>query len=399
MTGRPAPGGAFPVLVLGAGTIGSGWGAWFSHRGLPVCLLDPGREPAAMQDAVAAKLEQLRQSGIPGAETAGAIATAAAPRALPEDIGFVQESVTEIPGCQEGDFAGTGSVAPPWTVIASSTTSLKPSDIQAGCRHPERILVGHPFNPPHLLPLVEVVAGRQTDGAAVDWAMDFYRAVGKFPVRVRREVTGHVANRLTSALFREAVHLLAEGVATAAELDDVLTHGPGLRWALQGPWLTYHLGGGLDRGIFWMNGAVVPVPPVGAGVLGAVSGAETGGPPAPGLRFRVRDRESGRHSGRGDRAAGARPRRAAEVERRCRLQAAGGDRAAQAGGAVGARHGGQPDAGPEAVADQQAAQAGRALPQHAETARRDGPGRGLRGRAAQLARRQARARACSQRVP
>ena len=245
MTGRPAPEGAFPVLVLGAGTIGSGWGAWFSHRGLPVCLLDPGREPAALQDAVAAKLEQLRQSGgLPGAETAGVVSTAAAPRALPEDIGFVQESVTESLDAKRAILRELEASLPPWTVIASSTTSLKPSDIQAGCRHPERVLVGHPFNPPHLLPLVEVVAGRQTDGAAVDWAMDFYRAVGKFPVRVRREVTGHVANRLTSALFREAVHLLAEGVATAAELDDVLTHGPGLRWALQGPWLTYHLGGG-----------------------------------------------------------------------------------------------------------------------------------------------------------
>ena len=244
MTGRPAPEDAFPVLVLGAGTIGSGWGAWFSHRGLPVCLLDPGREPAAMRDAVAAKLEQLRQSGIPGAETTGAVSTAAASRALPEDIGFVQESVTESLDAKRAILRELEASLLPWTVIASSTTSLKASDIQSGCRHPERVLVGHPFNPPHLLPLVEVVAGRQTDGVVVDWAMDFYRAIGKFPVRVRKEMTGHVANRLTSALFREAVHLLAEGVATAAELDDVLTHGPGLRWALQGPWLTYHLGGG-----------------------------------------------------------------------------------------------------------------------------------------------------------
>ena len=244
MTGRPGPDGAFPVLVLGVGTIGSGWGAWFSHRGLPVCLVDPGREPAAMQDAVAAKLGQLRQSDIPGAEEAGDVTVAKSLRALPEGVGFVQENATESLDAKQALLRELEATLPPWTVIASSTTSLKASDIQAGCRYPGRVLVGHPFNPPHLLPLVEVVAGRQTDDAAVDWTMDFYRAVGKFPVRVRKEVTGHVANRLTSALFREAVHLLAEGVATAAELDDVLTHGPGLRWALQGPWLTYHLGGG-----------------------------------------------------------------------------------------------------------------------------------------------------------
>ena len=244
MTGRPGPDGAFPVLVLGVGTIGSGWGAWFSHRGLPVCLVDPGREPAAMQDAVAAKLGQLRQSDIPGAEEAGDVTVAKSLRALPEGVGFVQENATESLDAKQALLRELEATLPPGTVIASSTTSLKASDIQAGCRHPQRVLVGHPFNPPHLLPLVEVVAGHQTDDAAVDWAMDFYRAVGKFPVRVRKEVTGHVANRLTSALFREAVHLLTEGVATAAELDDVLTHGPGLRWALQGPWLTYHLGGG-----------------------------------------------------------------------------------------------------------------------------------------------------------
>ena len=244
MTSRPAPDSSFPVLILGVGTIGSGWAAWFSHRGLPVLLVDPGREPAAMQAAVAAKLGQLRQSSLPGTEAAGDVAIAGSMDTLPDGIGFVQESVTESLDAKRTILHKLEEAVPPWTVIASSTTSLKPSDIQAGCRHPERVLVGHPFNPPHLLPLVEVVAGRQTDGATVDWVMDFYRAVGKFPVRVRKEVTGHVANRLTSALFREAVHLLAEGVATAAELDDVLTHGPGLRWALQGPWLTYHLGGG-----------------------------------------------------------------------------------------------------------------------------------------------------------
>ena len=156
MTGRPAPGGAVPVLVLGVGTIGSGWGAWFSHRGLPVFLVDPGRDPAVLQDAVVTKLEQLRQSGIPGAETPGDVAIAESIRALPEGVGFVQESVTESLEAKHALLQELEAGLPSWTVIASSTTSLKPSDIQAGCRHPARVLVGHPFNPPHLLPLVEV---------------------------------------------------------------------------------------------------------------------------------------------------------------------------------------------------------------------------------------------------
>ena len=244
MNERPRPQAQFPVLVLGVGTIGSSWGAWFCYQGLPVWLVDPGRDPALIHDDVESKLIQLRHSGIPGAQVEGRCLILQSMEGLPGDIGFVQESTSESLAAKQCLIQDVEAFIPPSTVIASSTTSLKSTDLQSDCTHPERVLVGHPFNPPHLLPLVEVVAGTRTSDDATDWAMDFYRACKKFPVRVRKEVTGHVANRLTSALFREAVYLLAEGVATAAELDDVMTHGPGLRWALQGPWLTYHLGGG-----------------------------------------------------------------------------------------------------------------------------------------------------------
>jgi 3-hydroxyacyl-CoA dehydrogenase len=129
-------------------------------------------------------------------------------------------------------------------VIASSSSGLLGSRLREGCRFPGRVLVGHPFNPPHLIPLVEVVSGPGTDPAAVAAAMAFYRAVGKYPIEIRKEVPGHLANRLQAALWREAVHLVEDGVASVADVDAAITEGPGLRWALMGPHATFHLAGG-----------------------------------------------------------------------------------------------------------------------------------------------------------
>ncbi|MEM7022616.1 MAG: 3-hydroxyacyl-CoA dehydrogenase NAD-binding domain-containing protein, partial [Pseudomonadota bacterium] len=130
------------------------------------------------------------------------------------------------------------------TIIASSTSGLRPSDLQEGRVGPERYLVGHPFNPPHLMPLVEVVGGRQTDPAVLDRAMAFYEAVGKHPIRIHREVVGHVANRMQAALYREAIHLVLEGVASPADVDAAIAYGPGMRWAIMGPHVLHHLAGG-----------------------------------------------------------------------------------------------------------------------------------------------------------
>ena len=129
-------------------------------------------------------------------------------------------------------------------VIASSSSGLLGSRLREGCRFPGRVLVGHPFNPPHLIPLVEVVSGPGTDPWAVAAAMDFYRSVGKYPIEIRKEVPGHLANRLQAALWREAVHLVEAGVASVADVDAAITEGPGLRWALMGPHATFHLAGG-----------------------------------------------------------------------------------------------------------------------------------------------------------
>ena len=142
-------------------------------------------------------------------------------------------------------FAVLDQAARPDVLLASSSSGLLPSTFQDACaQHPERVLVAHPFNPPHLVPLVEVVGGRQTSEEAVESALEVFRHLGKRPIRIRRELPGHVANRLQAALWREAYHLVGEGVASVQDIDTAISAGPGLRWALLGPFATQHLSGG-----------------------------------------------------------------------------------------------------------------------------------------------------------
>jgi carnitine 3-dehydrogenase len=141
-------------------------------------------------------------------------------------------------------LAEIDAAAPPETVIASSTSGFAMTLLQKDCRRPERTIVGHPFNPPYLIPLVEVAGGTKTDPAAVDWGVEFYAAVGKSPLKLERELPGFIANRLQEAMWREALHMVANGMATVEEIDAAVVDGPGLRWAIMGPCLTFHLAGG-----------------------------------------------------------------------------------------------------------------------------------------------------------
>jgi 3-hydroxyacyl-CoA dehydrogenase len=161
-----------------------------------------------------------------------------------EGAGFVQESAPERYEVKQALLPAISAVLPEEVVIASSSSGLLASRLREGCRHPERVVIGHPFNPPHLIPLVEVVSGPGASRRAVAAAMAFYRAAGKHPIEIRKEVPGHLANRLQAALWREAVHLVAEGVASVADVDAAISEGPGLRWALMGPHATFHLAGG-----------------------------------------------------------------------------------------------------------------------------------------------------------
>jgi carnitine 3-dehydrogenase len=156
----------------------------------------------------------------------------------------VQESGPEREDLKIELFAEIDAALPPEVIIATSSSGLLISRVSVKCKHPERCVIGHPFNPPHLIPLVEVVGGGKTSAATITAAMDFYRDIGKRPIHIKKEVRGHVANRLQVALWREAVHLVAEGVVSVADADAAIAYGPGLRWALMGPHLTFHLAGG-----------------------------------------------------------------------------------------------------------------------------------------------------------
>ena len=160
------------------------------------------------------------------------------------DAELVQENAPEREAFKIKLYAEMDAVVPPTTILASSSSGLTMSTIQSGCKHPERCVIGHPFNPPHIMPLVEVVGGKQTSEETIERAMAFYRAIGKQPIRLRKEVVGHVANRLQAALYREVVYLIEQGVVNVADADNAVSWGPGLRWGVMGPNLLFHLGGG-----------------------------------------------------------------------------------------------------------------------------------------------------------
>jgi 3-hydroxyacyl-CoA dehydrogenase len=231
------------VAVVGTGVIGASWASVFLAHGLDVAAYDPA--PGAegrLHTAVAAQAPVMQALGCDGAR--GTLAFYDTVEAALEGADFVQENGPERLGPKQALFAAMAEVTGPDVVLASSSSTLMVSDLQPGCRYPERVVLGHPFNPPHLIPLVEVVGGHLTAPAAVEAAMAFYRQVGKHPIRLKLERTGHVANRLQAALWQEAYHLLLEGVADAADIDAAISHGPGLRWALLGPFLNLHLSGG-----------------------------------------------------------------------------------------------------------------------------------------------------------
>jgi carnitine 3-dehydrogenase len=233
------------VAVIGAGTIGASWTSYFLAQGCDVRVWDPaagfGERTAAFVARVWPIMEQLGFAAEASPDRAVYCETLA--EAL-SGATFVQESGPENAAVKTELIAEIDKYLPPEVVISSSSTALLTSEFQGGAAHPERVVLGHPFNPPHLMPLVEVGGGKKTAVWAVDRAMAFYEGVGKSPVRLRAEIPGHLANRLQAAVYREAVHLVAEGYATVADIDKAMAGGPGLRWAFMGPHMTYHLGGG-----------------------------------------------------------------------------------------------------------------------------------------------------------
>ncbi len=239
------PGRVRRVGIVGAGVIGGGWALHYLRMGFDVDVYDPAPHAEGgllrLRDTAWPVLERLGLR--PGAST-GRLSFHADLAGAVAEADLVQENGPEDGAVKRRILADIDRVTPPEVIIASSTSGFAMTMLQADCVNPQRCVVGHPFNPPYLIPLVEVVGGKLTDPAAVDWLTGFYRAVGKRPLRLSRELPGFVANRLQEAMWREALHMVATGEATVEEIDASIAHGPGLRWALMGPILTFHLAGG-----------------------------------------------------------------------------------------------------------------------------------------------------------
>ncbi|MEU2206872.1 3-hydroxyacyl-CoA dehydrogenase NAD-binding domain-containing protein [Streptomyces hygroscopicus] len=233
------------VACVGAGVIGGGWVAHFLARGYDVTAWDPAPDAEEkLRRLVAAAWPALEQIGLADGASPDRLTVAATVAEAVADAQFVQESAPEKLELKRSLLAQLDAAAPPGVIIASSTSGYPMTDMQTEAADPGRLVVGHPFNPPYLIPLVEVVGGKQTDAAAVEWASHFYEAAGKSVITMERELPGFIANRLQEALWREALHMVANGEATVKEIDDSITEGPGLRWAFMGPCLTFALAGG-----------------------------------------------------------------------------------------------------------------------------------------------------------
>lgn len=238
----PDPKSVTRVTTIGAGPIGGGWAAHFLARGYDVtAYIHSEAEVAALMSVINTGWISLTALGLaPGASLDRLRMTTDLAEAV-RDAQFIQESAPERLALKQALYRRLGELAPRDCVIASSTSGLMMTEIQAECPTPERTVIGHPFNPPYLLPLVEVVGGKATDPAAVDWAVEFYQVAGKAPLAMKKEIPGFVATRLQEALWREALHMVANGEATPADIDNALMNGPAPRMAVQGQCMAFHV--------------------------------------------------------------------------------------------------------------------------------------------------------------
>jgi 3-hydroxyacyl-CoA dehydrogenase len=233
------------IAIVGTGVIGASWAAQYLARGFDVVATDPAPNAEAnLLEYVDEAWEQLEAIGLsPGASRDRLTFTPDMKAALAQ-ADLVQENAPERPEFKMKLFADMEATLPIDSIIASSSSGITPSVMQSKCKHPERVLVGHPFNPPHIVPLVEVVGGAKTAPEAIEQAMSFYASIGKKPIRLRKELPGHVANRLQAALYREMLYLIEQGVLSVDDMDVAVSYGPGLRWGVMGQSLQWHLGGG-----------------------------------------------------------------------------------------------------------------------------------------------------------
>ncbi len=233
------------VGIVGCGLIGASWAAHFLAQGLRVTATDPALTAEKnLRAGIDAAWPVLQRLGLKANATTDHLRFENDIVRAVADVQFVQESGPERLDVKRQLFAAMDRATAPNVILSSSSSGIPVSELQTACAYPERVVLGHPFNPPHLIPLVEVIGGKLTAPETIERAIEFYRAVGKSPIHIRKELKGHVANRLQAALWQEAIHLVLTDAISVEDLDTAISQGPGLRWALLGPFLNLHLSGG-----------------------------------------------------------------------------------------------------------------------------------------------------------
>ena len=233
------------IAVVGTGVIGASWAAEYLARGFDVVATDPApKAEAKLREYIDEAWKDLTIIGLSKGASRDRLSFTPDMKEALSKADLVQENAPERPDFKIKLYAEMEAVAPVDCLFASSSSGITPSVIQSQCKHPERVVIGHPFNPPHIIPLVEVVGGTRTSPDAIQQAISFYASIGKKPIVLKKELAGHVANRFQAALYREMLYLIEFGVLSVEDTDAAVCYGPGLRWGVMGQSLQWHLGGG-----------------------------------------------------------------------------------------------------------------------------------------------------------
>jgi 3-hydroxyacyl-CoA dehydrogenase len=233
------------IAIVGTGVIGASWAAEYLARGFDVIATDPAPNAESnLRKLIDEAWKDLTSIGLSKGASRDRLSFTTDLKEALSEADLVQENGPERPDFKMKLYAEMDAVVPVDSLLASSSSGITPSIIQSQCKHPERVVVGHPFNPPHIIPLVEVVGGSKTSPDAVRQAISFYASIGKRPIHLKKELPGHVANRFQAALYREMLYVIEQGVLTVEDTDAAVCFGPGLRWGVMGQSLQWHLGGG-----------------------------------------------------------------------------------------------------------------------------------------------------------
>ncbi len=248
------------IAIVGTGVIGASWAAEFLARGFDVVATDPAPNAESnLRKLIDDAWKELTSIGLSNGASRDRLSFTTNMKEALSEADLVQENAPERPDFKMKLYAEMDEVVPADSLLASSSSGITPSVIQSQCKHPERVVIGHPFNPPHIIPLVEVVGGSKTSPDAIQRAISFYASIGKKPIHLKKELPGHVANRFQAALYREMLYLIEQGILSVEDTDAAVCYGPGLRWGVMGQSLQWHLGGGAGGIKHFMNHLMPPL--------------------------------------------------------------------------------------------------------------------------------------------